>query len=74
MKFPSKVTPYKESSIARFPIILKLLEKSDMSPIEMYSSVKKSKIKDIVEFVDILDCLFAMGKIEVRGELLYYVD
>lgn len=45
-----------------------------MSPIEMYSSVKKSKIKDIVEFVDILDCLFAMGKIEVRGELLHYVD
>lgn len=74
MKFPSKVTPYKESSIARFPIILKLLEKSDMSPIEMYSSVKKSKIKDIVEFVNILDCLFAMGKIEVRGELLHYVD
>ena len=74
MKFPSKVTPYKESSIARFPIILKLLEKSDMSPTEMYSSVKKSKIKDIVEFVDILDCLFAMGKIEVRGELLHYVD
>ena len=74
MKFPSKVTPYKESSIARFPIILKLLEKSDMSPIEMYSSVKKSKIKDMVEFVDILDCLFAMGKIEVRGELLHYVD
>lgn len=74
MKFPSKVTPYKESSIARFPIILKLLEKSDMSPIEMYSSVKKSKIKDIVEFVDILDCLFAMEKIEVRGELLHYVD
>ena len=74
MKFPSKVTPYKESSIARFPIILKLLEKSDMSPIEMYSSVKKSKIKDIVEFVDILDCLFAMGKIEVRGELLHYVE
>lgn len=74
MKFPSKVTPYKESSIARFPIILKLLEKSDMSPIEMYSSVKKSKIKDIVEFVDILDCLFAMGKIEVRRELLHYVD
>ena len=73
MKFPSKVTPYKESSIARFPIILKLLEKSDMSPIEMYSSVKKSKIKDIVEFVDILDCLFAMGTIEVRGELLHYV-
>lgn len=74
MKFPSKATPYKESSIAKFPIILKLLEESDMSPIEIYSSVKKSKIKDIVEFVDILDCLFAMGKIEVRGELLHYVD
>lgn len=30
MKFPSKVTSYKESSLALFPVILKQLEKKDM--------------------------------------------
>lgn len=73
MRFPSKATPYKESSISKFPAVLKLLEKSDMSPSEMYSKLSKSKVRDISEFVDILDCLYAMGKIEVRGELLHYV-
>lgn len=27
MKMPNKVTPYKESSIAKFPVILAFLEK-----------------------------------------------
>ena len=31
MKIPSKVTPYKESTIAKFPVILSLLEQNDMT-------------------------------------------
>lgn len=30
MKFPSKVTLYKESIIAKFPVVLGKLEKKDM--------------------------------------------
>ena len=30
MKFPSKVTPYKESIIEKFPVVLGKLEKKDM--------------------------------------------
>ena len=37
MKMPNKVTPYKESSIAKFPIVLALLEKEDMTPSELFS-------------------------------------
>lgn len=74
MKTPSKVTPYKESTIAKFPIILSLLERNDMTPNKLYAKVKKSKIKDIEEFVEVLDCLYAMNKIELRGEVLHYVD
>lgn len=74
MKIPSKVTPYKESTIAKFPVFLALLEKGDMSPKELYSKVMKSKIKDIREFVEVLDCLFAMKKIEFQEEKLHYVD
>ena len=46
MKFPSKVTPYKESIIAKFPMVLEKLEKKDMAPGELYKSVK-NKVADI---------------------------
>lgn len=72
MKMPNKVTPYKESSIAKFPVVLALLEKEDMTPSELFSKVKKSKIQNIDEFVEIIDCLYAMHKIEIDGEVLHY--
>ena len=74
MKTPSKVTPYKDSTFARFPVVLSLLEKGDMTPAELYSKVRKNKIKDISEFVEVLVCLYAMSKIEFQGEVLHYVD
>lgn len=73
MKMPSKVTPYKESTIAKFPLVLAILEKGDMTPSELYAKVRKSKIKDITEFVEVLDCLYAMNKIDIREEVLHYV-
>ena len=72
MKMPNKVTPYKESSIAKFPVVLPLLEKKDMTPSELFSKVKKNKIQNIDEFVEIIDCLYAMHKIELNGEVLHY--
>ena len=73
MKIPSKVTPYRESTIAKFPIVLAILEKGDMTPTELYVKVKRSKIQEITEFVEVLDCLYAMNKIEIREEVLHYV-
>lgn len=72
MKMPNKVTLYKESSIAKFPVVLSLLEKKDMTPSELFSKVKKNKIQNIDEFVEIIDCLYAMHKIELNGEVLHY--
>lgn len=73
MRFPSKVTSYKDSIISKFPIILKELTSSDLSPKELYSLVKK-KVSDIAEFLDILSCLFALNEIEmIRQEVLHYV-
>lgn len=54
MKMPNKVTPYKESSIAKFPVILELLEKKNMTPSELFSKVRKNKIQSIDEFVEII--------------------
>ncbi len=72
MKTPNKVTPYKKSSLAKFPAVLALLEKEDMTPSELFSKVKKNKIQNIDEFVEIIDCLYAMHKIEIDGEVLHY--
>lgn len=72
MKFPSKVTPYKESSISKFPVILAQLVERDMSPEELYKKVK-SKVIDVREFMEIMDCLYAMNKVELKEEALHYV-
>ena len=74
MKFPSKVTPYQDSILAKFPIILACLETEDMDPEALYKKTN-SKVSDIGEFVEILDCLYALGKIELnqKGGLIHYV-
>lgn len=73
MRFPNKVTSYKESSLALFPVILKHLEKKDMTPSELYKKTKE-KISGIQEFLEILDCLYALNKIELEGGVLHYVS
>ena len=44
-----------------------------MTPSELFSKVRKNKIQSIDEFVEIIDCLYAMHKIEIDGEVLHYV-
>ena len=75
MKFPSKVTPYQASILAKFPVVLSCLETEDMKPDMLYKKVK-SKVSDVGEFLEILDCLYALGKIEVypEGGVLHYVS
>ncbi len=74
MKFPSKVTPYQESVLAKFPVVLLQIEKGDIKPDALYKKVK-SRVSDIGEFLEILDCLYALGKIKfLEGGVLHYVD
>lgn len=72
MRFPSKVTRYNNSIISYFPIILRQLQKSDASPLQLYRSLK-GKVKNVGEFMDALDCLYALGAIEMTqfGDLHY---
>ncbi len=74
MRLPSKVTPYVNSIIARFPDILEALEQRDMSPKELFEATTAVK-KDMGDFLSALDCLFALGKIELleEGRVLHYV-
>jgi hypothetical protein len=75
MLLPNKVTSYKESILAKFPVLLKEIEIEDISVPELFKKVKP-KIGGIAEYLEVLDCLFALKKIELaeKTEVLHYVD
>lgn len=73
MRFPNKVTSYKESILYEFCPILEIISKNDMSIYDVYCETKNN-YETLGEFIDVLDCLFALGKIEWVDdkEVLHY--
>lgn len=75
MKFPSKATPYHESVIFRFAPILEKLESSACQPGELYQATKKQNgYTDVGDYLQVLDCLYALRAIDYdveRGVLVY---
>lgn len=74
MKLPSKITSYSESSISKFPYVLKAVREGEKTPLELYSEAKKEHIS-IAEFMEVLDGLYALRRIDLNEEgRLYYVE
>lgn len=67
MRLPSKITSYKESSLSKFPFLLDKLNEDGLSVYELYEVTNKN-FKSIEEFIDTLDYLFALRKIESDRE------
>lgn len=67
MRLPSKITPYDRSLIARFPILLKEIEKGNVTPSSLYMKTKK-RFSGLGEFIQALECLYALGKIDWSQE------
>ena len=62
MKFPNKVINYNESVMSKFPIILSLVKQKEYNLFKLYDYTKKY-FENIDEYVEVLDCLFALNKI-----------
>ena len=75
MRLPCKVTPFNASIFCLFPIILEELKKGEVSPLELYKTVRKES-GDVSNFLLALDCLFILNKININThtESVYYVD
>lgn len=73
MRLPNKVTSFKQSTFSLFIPILEELSHGNFSPVVLYEKVGKNA-DNIAAFVDALDCLFALKKIELLpNEVIRYV-
>lgn len=74
MRLPSKITSYNESVISKFPPILTVLQDVDTGVFDLYK-VTMNLFSSIEEFLDTLDCLFALQKVSYNEdcEVLCYV-
>ena len=74
MRYPSKITSYRESIISKMPLILAELSNGDMHVYDLYKSTHKG-FSGIEEFIDTLDCLYALHKIKYVSdkEVIRYV-
>lgn len=74
MKLPSKITSYKESVISKFHPLLSALQEADTGVFTLYKTTKKH-FNSIEEFMDTLDCLFALQRVkyDAKREVLCYV-
>lgn len=64
---PSKVTDYRESTLANLPKLLKRINKGAMNPYQLFSATR-SIFDDVGEFVECLDCLFILRKVYLDKE------
>ena len=71
MKFPNKVNSYKNSVFPLLPMVLKLLSVRDYTVDSLYEKLKTNMT--ISEYIDALDCLYAMGQLTLNKEVLHYV-
>ena len=74
MLLPNKLFSYEESILSRFPLVLSMLQEKPMRVSELYKRLN-DYVESVNDFIEILDCLYALGKIESDGEegVLKYV-
>ena len=75
MRLPSKVTPYRASILEKFPLLLNEIRAGDVGVMVLFNKVK-SEIGGTADYLETLECLFALRKIVLTGlsEELHYVD
>ena len=64
MLLPNKMIPYSDSVIAGFSVVLTEVEKSPQNVRALYKRHKKS-FGNIQNYIEVLDCLFALNKIRI---------
>lgn len=69
MLFPSKVISYNESILPKLPLVLHYLENGPKKIRDVYRYTK-GKVTDLSDLFEVLDCLYALGMIDLNGDSL----
>lgn len=72
MKFPNKVTPFNQSVLSKFVPIIQILQEKDYTVYTLYNSLKVKMT--VNEYIDALDCLYALGVVTLNKGVLHYVN
>ncbi len=73
MLFPSKVISYNESILPKLPLVLRYLEQGPKKITEVYRYMRGS-VTDISDLFEVLDCLYALGTIDINGDNLLIIE
>lgn len=73
MLFPSKVISYNESILPKLPLVLRYLGHGPQKIRAVYKHMKGS-ITDVSDLFEILDCLYALGMIDINGDNLLIIE
>lgn len=70
MQLPNKLYSYKASSLSLVPVVLTEIKDRPMAVSELYRRLRPS-LEDATDFVDVLDCLYALRAVDVsdNGEV-----
>ncbi len=75
MKLPGKAFSYNDSILAKFPRVLNEIIERPQTAYKLYEQLM-GDFSSISEFVECLDCLYALGKVSINddSEVISYVD
>ena len=68
MQLPSKLFSYAESNLALMPPILERLHAQGETSVEDLLSAVKPYCETLPDFLHAMDCLYALGKIDITEE------
>ena len=72
MLFPSKVISYNESILPKLPLVLHYLESEPKKIRDVYKHTQ-GRVTDISDLFEVLDCLYALGVIDINGDNLLII-
>lgn len=65
MRYPNKVTSFKESILYKMTIVLETLNCGELSVEDLYKKCRRS-FETTADFIETLDALYALDKIKIQ--------
>lgn len=69
---PNKVTSFNQSVLSKLVPIIQILQEKDYTVYTLYNSLKVKMT--VNEYIDALDCLYALGVVTLNKGVLHYVN